>query len=58
MVHLIVINIDSIELFAFFYWLVLGDGFAMSMAAVMLGMFEIWLMIEKRPEHENQKRNR
>ena len=41
---LIVKDIDSKEFVEFLYWLVLGYGFAMCMAAVMWGVFEVSLM--------------
>ncbi|MDA7929159.1 hypothetical protein N9B54_04305 [Mariniblastus sp.] len=41
---LIVKDIDSKEFVEFFYWLVLGYGFAMCMAAVMWGVFQVSLM--------------
>ena len=42
---LIVKDIDSKEFLEFLYWLVLGYGFAMIMAALMWGVFEISLML-------------
>ncbi len=41
---LIVKDIDSKKFLEFLYWLVLGYGFAMIMAALMWGVFEMWLM--------------